>query len=70
MNTRDPHDVIIVGGGLSGGLLAWRLMQRQPQLDLCLVDSGLRLGGNHTWSFFDDDLTRRAGGLDNTVGLP
>lgn len=50
-------DVIIVGGGLSGGLLAWRLHQRHPQLRLRLIDVGDRLGGNHTWSFFATDLS-------------
>ena len=54
----DPrHDVIVVGGGLSGGLLAWRLKQRRPATSVCVVERGARLGGNHTWSFFEGDLT-------------
>lgn len=50
-------DVIIVGGGLSGSLAAWLLKQRAPSLRLRLLERGDRLGGNHTWSFFDTDLT-------------
>ena len=51
------HDIIIVGGGLSGGLLAWRLKQVRPDLDVVLVEAATKLGGNHTWSFFASDLT-------------
>ncbi len=49
-------DVLVVGGGLAGSLVAWRLATRRPELSLCLVESGPRLGGNHTWSFHDTDL--------------
>ena len=52
------HDLIIVGGGLSGGLLAWRLAERRPELRLRLVETDQSLGGNHTWSFHASDLTR------------
>ncbi len=50
-------DLIIVGGGLSGGLLAHRLAERHPKLRLRLLEAGPTLGGNHTWSFHDTDLT-------------
>lgn len=49
-------DIIIVGGGLSGSLAAWRLLQLAPNLRVCLVEQGDKLGGNHTWSFFETDL--------------
>ncbi|HZV20071.1 MAG TPA: lycopene beta-cyclase CrtY [Hyphomicrobiales bacterium] len=49
-------DVIIAGGGLAGTLLACRLRQRRPDLRLLLIESGCRLGGNHTWSFHDTDI--------------
>jgi lycopene beta-cyclase len=49
-------DVIIVGGGLAGSLLAWRLATERPGLQICVVEGGDRLGGSHTWSFHDTDI--------------
>jgi lycopene beta-cyclase len=49
-------DVAIVGGGLSGGLLAYRLLQRHPGLALAVVESGPALGGKHIWSFHGTDV--------------
>lgn len=51
------HDVILVGGGLANGLIAWRLRQSRPGLRMLLVEQGETLGGNHTWSFYENDLT-------------
>ncbi|MEM9234271.1 MAG: lycopene beta-cyclase CrtY [Pseudomonadota bacterium] len=53
-------DIAIVGGGLSGGLIAWRLNQLRPDLNVLLVEGGDRLGGNHTWSFHATDLPAAA----------
>ena len=50
-------DVILAGGGLANGLIAWRLRQQQPSLRLLMVEAGPQAGGNHTWSFHEDDLT-------------
>lgn len=50
-------DVIIVGGGLAGCLLALRLSQARPDIKLLVVEGGPALAGNHTWSFFETDLT-------------
>mgnify|MGYP000856094697 CR=1 FL=1 len=50
-------DVILVGGGLANGLIALRLRQRQPGLKVLMLEAGARAGGNHTWSFHEDDLT-------------
>ena len=44
-------DVIIVGGGLSGGLLALRLALGQPEPRILLLERSNTLGGNHTWGF-------------------
>jgi lycopene beta-cyclase len=50
------YDVILAGGGLANGLIAWRLAQQRPGLRILLLEQGARLGGNHTWSFHDSDL--------------
>ncbi|MDZ4082914.1 MAG: lycopene cyclase family protein, partial [Bdellovibrionales bacterium] len=44
-------DVIIAGGGLSGGLLALRLALAHPDLRILLLERQASLGGNHTWGF-------------------
>ncbi len=49
-------DLILVGGGLANSLVAWRLKQRHPSLRLLVLEQGDRLGGNHTWSFYESDL--------------
>jgi lycopene beta-cyclase len=54
------YDVIFAGGGLAATLAAYRLRQIQPQLRLLLLESGERLGGNHTWSFHDTDISARS----------
>ncbi|MEO8722684.1 MAG: lycopene beta-cyclase CrtY [Sphingobium sp.] len=51
-----PCDIAIIGGGLSGGLIALALAARRPDLSVLLVESGDTLGGNHVWSFFDGDV--------------
>ena len=51
------HDVIIAGGGLAGGLIALRLRAFRPSLDILVLESGPVLGGVHTWSCFESDLT-------------
>lgn len=51
-------DLILVGGGLANGLLALRLRKQRPDLRLLLVEQGQTLGGNHTWSFHEHDLTQ------------
>jgi lycopene beta-cyclase len=46
----------ILGGGLAGGLIAFALSQRRPEVQFALVERGEMLGGNHVWSFFDSDI--------------
>ncbi len=55
MNGRDT-DIIIVGGGLAGGLLALAFAKLRPDLSLMLIEQGSSLGGNHLWSFFASDI--------------
>src|SRR3974390_2169271 len=54
------YDVIIAGGGLAGTLAAFRLRQRRPGARVLLLEEGAQLGGNHTWSFHDTDITAEA----------
>jgi len=52
--------LILVGGGLANGLIALRLAAMRPDVAVTIVEAGERLGGEHTWSFFDDDLSPSA----------
>ena len=49
-------DLLLAGGGLANGLIAYRLAQRRPEVSFRLIEGGARLGGRHTWSFFASDL--------------
>ncbi|WP_225421064.1 lycopene beta-cyclase CrtY [Sphingomonas parva] len=55
MTRAAPH-LVIVGGGLAGCLAALALAQRRPDIDFVLVEQHGAFGGNHVWSFFDDDV--------------
>ena len=59
MTSADNFDIIIVGGGLSGALTAWRIKKHHPKFSLALVERKDKLGGNHTWCFFGSDLTSK-----------
>lgn len=50
------YDLIIIGGGLAGGLLADWLVRYQPSCRFLLIEKGERFGGRHTWSFHEGDL--------------
>ena len=56
MAADDTHDLILIGGGLSAALIAWRLALDRPEVRVCVIERDGRLGGNHTWSFFDGDM--------------
>lgn len=51
------YDLVLAGGGLANGLLAWRLRSLRPELRILLLESDEHIGGNHTWSFHDSDLS-------------
>ena len=53
-------DVILVGGGLANSLIAWRLMATRPALRVLVIERGPTLGGNHTWSFHEGDVSASA----------
>ena len=50
-------DLVLVGGGLANGLIAWRLLMTRPDVSFALLEAGPTLGGNHTWSFHGTDVT-------------
>ncbi len=55
-----PHatdaPLILVGGGLANSLIAYRLTMMRPDCRLLLLERGMTLGGNHTWSFHETDV--------------
>ncbi|MCC2963664.1 lycopene beta-cyclase CrtY [Massilia sp. IC2-278] len=57
MASAAQYDLILAGGGLANGLIAWRLHTLRPDLRILLLEASERIGGNHTWSFHDGDLT-------------
>lgn len=54
------YDLIFIGGGLAGGLAAYRCAQRCPDKRILLIERGTRLGGNHTWSMHASDADAAA----------
>jgi lycopene beta-cyclase len=50
-------DVALVGGGLANALIALRLASARPELRLLLLEQDAQLGGSHTWSFHESDVT-------------
>ena len=48
--------ILIVGGGLSGSLLAYCLAKLKNPPPFLLIESNPELCGNHTWSFHQTDL--------------
>ncbi len=56
MNRALTCDLAIVGGGLAGGLIAYALSVKRPELDVRLIEPQTHFGGNHVWSFFSADI--------------
>lgn len=51
-----PQDVLIVGGGLAGGLIALALHRHVPDCRFLVIEAGRTLGGHHRWSWFETDI--------------
>lgn len=58
-----PVDLVIVGGGLAGGLLALALQRHAPECRFLLIEHGKSFGGNHRWSWFASDLSKNGQAL-------
>lgn len=54
-----PLDVVIVGGGLAGGLIALALHRHAPGCRFVVVEAGRTFGGHHRWSWFETDIPMR-----------
>ena len=48
--------LVIAGGGLAGCLAALAMAALRPGADILLIEQAESFGGNHVWSFFDDDV--------------
>jgi lycopene beta-cyclase len=51
-------DLAIIGGGLSGGLIALAAHRARPTARILLVEAKPALGGNHLWTFLDSDIDK------------
>jgi lycopene beta-cyclase len=55
----DGERLLIAGGGLAGGLAALTFATVRPDVRLLLLEQGESFGGNHIWSFFDEDVAEQ-----------
>ncbi|TAD82190.1 MAG: FAD-binding protein, partial [Sphingomonadales bacterium] len=62
-HSADPHDVVIVGGGLAGGLIALALHRHAPGCRFVVIEAGRSFGGHHRWSWFETDIRPKARAL-------
>jgi lycopene beta-cyclase len=61
--TAAPLDVVIVGGGLAGGLIALALHRHAPECRFVVIEAGRSFGGHHRWSWFETDIRPKARSL-------
>jgi len=52
----NAQNVIIVGAGLSGLMVAWRCLDVNPDLSVEIIEASDRIAGDHTWSFNLTDI--------------
>lgn len=50
-------DIILIGAGLAGLLVAWRCAVLTPDLRITVLEKSQSIGGNHTWSFNEADIS-------------
>lgn len=51
------YDCVFVGGGLANSLMAYWIKLGNPKLRVLIIEKNDTLGGNHTWSFHEKDLS-------------
>lgn len=56
MGSSKHTDIVIVGGGLAGALLAYRLKTQRPELSFALLQNGDDFPRHATWSFHRSDI--------------
>ncbi|MGZ3417037.1 MAG: lycopene beta-cyclase CrtY [Polyangiales bacterium] len=56
----NDFDIILVGGGLQGALLALAVFAERPRARIAMVEAGSALGGDHTWCFHAGDVSEVA----------
>lgn len=60
-NARQACDVLLVGAGLSNGLIALEIARRWPERAVTMIDAeGLEPARAHTWSLFKTDVVAAA----------
>jgi lycopene beta-cyclase len=59
-DSASPHDLVIVGGGLAGGLIALALHRHAPGCRFVVIEAGRSFGGHHRWSWFETDIAPHA----------
>ena len=52
----DLSKMIIIGGGLSGLMVAWRCLDIHPELHIEIIEASDQIAGDHTWSFNETDI--------------
>ncbi|RZA08152.1 MAG: lycopene cyclase [Proteobacteria bacterium] len=50
-------DLIFVGAGLANSLLAYRLKQKNPSLEILLLEAAAGPRADRTWSFYESDVS-------------
>lgn len=48
--------LLIAGGGLAGSLAAVAMARLRPEVPILLVEESESFGGDHLWTFFEDDI--------------
>jgi len=51
------NDIVIVGGGLSALMVAWRSLDVNPDLQVTIIEAADVIAGDHTWSFNLTDIS-------------